>query len=184
MHMNVVIGTALFPPDTEASAHYVKELARRLADTHAVTVIAYGRIPESVPNATVIAVDKRAPLPLRLIRFGIVLWRAVKNADVLIMENGPSVELPASIVTYAVKKPLIIHRGDRAARERAAQYTPLRMIERIAARSATATITDMPLPRPETVPFTPRPEAARAAYEVSWREHITHLTTVLEHAAQ
>lgn len=166
--MNIVLASALFPPDIAPPAPYVKELAARLAPRHTVTAVVYGRLPEQVAGARIIAVSKRRPLPLRLVSFTFALWRAARGADILYMENGASVELPALIVSWLTRTPVVVHFGDRAAKKYAYQNMLL--------RRARGTVADSPMERPEILPFAPRPDMA--AYERSWQEHLALLEKI------
>ncbi|MEK7109468.1 MAG: hypothetical protein AAB919_03495 [Patescibacteria group bacterium] len=172
--MKIVLASALFPPDIASPAPYVKELTRRLAGAHEVAAVVYGSFPERVEGARIVAVSKRRPLPLRLISFTLALWRAARHADILYIENGASVELPALLIKWLVRTPLIIHFGDPAAKKYFSQKMLL--------RRAAGTITESPPGRPEILPFAPRPEAALAAYEQSWSGHVRMLEEKFAHA--
>lgn len=171
--MKIALASALFPPDIAVPAPYVKELARRLAQTHEVTAVVYGGIPEEVEKARIIAVSKRRPLPLRLISFTFALWRAARRANILYIENGASVELPALIVSWFTKTPILMHFGDNVAKQYAYQKLLLRRVSK--------NIKDSPLQRPEILPFVPRPEAALTAYEQSWNNHMRTLEELFTH---
>lgn len=180
--MKIVLATPLYPPDIAPPAPYAKELAKRLADRHEVVVVAYGRLPERVEGVRIAAVDKRRPLPLRLVQYFFALRSAAKNADVLYIQNGPSVELPAGLLAYLTGIPLVMHIADLSAHRHAESSFWLSRIERFALRRAQATLTDSPLPRPEILPFEPRPTEALAAYEASWVAHLQKLEDALNHA--
>ncbi len=179
--MKIVLATPLYPPDIAEPAPYIKELARRLAANHAVKVVVYGHLPEQVPGVTVIAVDKRRPLPFRLLSYTIALMRAARGADVLYAQNGPSVELPLIFVSRIKRMPLFMHIGDKAAHEYAARHPLRRLIERLAFRKARA-VEGTPQPRPEILPFDPRPDAALAAWKESWYGHMQELGHIFTHA--
>lgn len=177
--MKIVVATPLYPPDRAEPALYVKELVRRLSANHTVTVVAYGTHLEKVPDVAMIAVNKQRPLPLRLLAFYDALRRAVRGADLLIIENGASVELPAGILARMTPLPLVIHRGDITAHAHAKQRAMLTHIERFVEQKALRVVDDRPLPRPEILPFGERPTEALAASEESWTRH---LRTLLTHA--
>lgn len=180
--MQVTIATPLFPPDTGSAAVYAKELARRLADLHEVTVVTYGHLPEPVASVQVVAVDKRRMLPLRLVQYIRELFAAARKADVVYVLNGPAVELPAGLVLRLARAPYVVGLADAAAHRRAGQARSLHLIERLCLSGSRARITEFPLPRPEIIPFEPRPEAALAAYEQSWTTHLELLESSLRHA--
>lgn len=180
--MRIVLATPLYPPDTEDPAPYVKELARHLASQHIITIVTYGRLPENVPGVQIVAVNKRRPLPLRLIAYTMALRRVARDADVLYAQNGPSTELPAGLVALVTRTPLVMHIGDPVAHEHAATHPLLRLIERFAFSRAQAVITDSPLPRPEILPLEPEPVAAQDAHRVSWEMHLRTLENTFTHA--
>lgn len=175
--MKVAIATPLYPPDIAEPAPYVKELAARLAREHEVTIVAYGRLPEPVPGVTLIAVPKDRPLAERLMAFTRALRTAARHADVVIVENGASVEVPAILVSLTGKTPLIFHLGDIAAHTVAEQNLGRHVIERIARAHARATVDDRPMARPEILPFESEPAAEQKLWEESWQRHLVLLTS-------
>ena len=173
--MKIVIVTPLYPPDIAAPAPYAKELAKRLSDEHAVTVVAYAEHPELLRNVTVITVSKRTPLPLRMWAFFLALNTALKTADVVLVENGTSVELPVFLASFGKHTPFIAHAGDTMAL-RSATRNPVRgIIASLFRTRSRAHLTNVPLPRPEILPFAPYPHEALSAYEESWQKHLSLL---------
>lgn len=175
--MKIVIATPLYPPDIAEPAPYVKELATRLAHVHTITIVLFGYLPETIPNVTIRSVDKRAWLPLRLWRFTRALWRASKQADVLYIMNGPSVELPATLVTFFTNTPMLVHHGDTDANEWIADKPLLRRIKHMAEKRAIATVATLPPLRPEILPFDPLPPHVHTEYEAAWQQHTQELET-------
>ncbi len=191
--MRLLIATPLYPPDIAPLAVYVKELARRLsAESTEVTVLAYGHIPEKIDNVQIIPVRKDRPLLLRLFAMTLVLWDAMRDADVILVANGASVELPASILSFFTRKPIVFMVADRVALTSAQRHRILRYIFRTLCSRATYIIHDtdmeipchtnqkcvalaLPLRRPEILPFAPLPENTFVAYENSWKEYLTQL---------
>jgi hypothetical protein len=172
--MRLVLVSPLYPPDVAWPAPYVKELAKRLAKEHIVTIVTYGHLPEQVPDVKIIAIDKRRPLILRLIAYVVALWRATRNADLVYAQNGPSVELPLAIVNFFLQRPLVMQWGDTPAHEYAQKHFSRRAIERAAFAHAKV-ITDAPSAKPEILPLEPRPDAALAEWERSWNTHLQSL---------
>lgn len=179
--MKIVLATPLYPPDIGEPAPYAKELARRLATAHTITVVAYAHIPENVEGVRMVSVDKRKPLPIRLMAYTLALYRAAREADCIYSENGPSVELPVSIVSFLTRKPLVVHLGDRAARARTNRNLIHRAIYRIFLGRAREVIEDIPPARPEILPFTPYPAEAFAAYESAWMRHSALVEEAVSH---
>ncbi len=170
--MRIDIASPLYPPEVASAAVYAKELARRFARNHAVTVVAYAHLPEEVPGVRVVSIEKRQSRLRRLLAFRRVFDDAVSDADAVLAVNGASVELPI-LLAPPRRLPLIYCVADTAAHERAG------LIERIAFARAEAVIKSIPPPRPEILPFAPEPTAARAAYEAAWTEHVRTLETLI-----
>ncbi len=175
--MRIVIASPLYPPDIAEPARYVKELAKRLAGLNTVEVVTYGTLPELILGVTITAVSKRQPLPMRLLRYTIALFRAVRTADVIYVQNGPSVELPLSLVGLFTRTHIIFHIADTAADARTKENVLLKFVQRLATRKAHI-VRGMPHVRPEIYPFKPRPTEAFAAYEKSWDLHLAALREI------
>jgi hypothetical protein len=182
--MKIVLATPLYPPDVAWPAPYIKELARRLAPIHEVTVVAYGDLPEQVERVRIVATDKRRPLPLRLMAYTRALWHAAKAADLIYAENGASVELPLSLVSLFVRTPIVMHLGDERAHQKAGSSIALHVIEKIAQAHAKKVVADSPAARPEVLPFAPYPTNGLAAYEASWQKHLEELADLFVYARQ
>jgi len=176
--MRVLISTPLYPPDIEPQARYVKELAIRLSDTHEVTLLTYGRIPERIPRVTIHAVPKHIPLVVRLIVYTRALWSMQKSADAIFSENGASVELPLMLVSLLSRVPIVFHEGDVCAQERNKGDVLFKTIHRLAARGAKK-LTGTPLQKPEVFRHLPFPKTAYAAYADSWQKHILKVNRLL-----
>lgn len=177
--MRLVIATPLYPPDIAPSAAYAKELARRLAKEHEVTVVAYARHPEAVPGVHAHAVDKHRPLLLRIPAFFFALRRAARSADAVIIENGASVELPAGLLARMLSVPFLYHISDTAAHTDSKTRFIRSRITRFMERASRAIVHDLPPPRPELLPFTPPPTAAIEAYEAAWKDHLKRMLSAL-----
>lgn len=181
--MKIVLASALYPPDIAQPAPYIKELAARLSKKHEVVVVTYGRLPEKIPGVRIVAVDKRQPLPLRLLRFFLALWSATRRTHVLYIENGPSVELPAALVVLLTRKPLIVHLGDSSAHRRAAHSPLFHFLEEFTCKRAQKVFEELPALRPEILPLEEEPGQALAAYERSWQSHLQTIDSLLLHAS-
>jgi hypothetical protein len=179
--MKVVIATPLYPPDIAQPGPYVKELAKRLAAEHHITIVAYGHLPEPVDGVDILSVEKKSSLPLRLSAYLVSLFLAIRGADVLYVENGASTELPAALVSLVAHVPLILHLGDKAAHVAAKKSSLRRAIENFASRRAERVIDHMPHERPEIIPFVGPDVVRQDAYEASWREHLALVGTAINH---
>ena len=98
--MTVVMLTPLFPPDTSESAAYVKLLATQLRDLP-LTVLAYGKLPESVEGVEIISIDKSGLKINTVARCLYALY--LEKPTRLIAHNGPSSDLPTLL--YAMTHP-------------------------------------------------------------------------------
>ncbi len=188
--MHVLIATPLFPPDTAPSGVYVKNLAEQLPAAQK-TVVLYGHLPESATGVTFACVDKRQ-LPLqRSWQFFRTLRQQAETADRIIIQNGPSVELPALLFSWFTSQPYILSVSDLPAWERSLNSWWKRVIVTLLKKRATTTLnltaatipgtTAIPMPRPRPLihPLHPYPATAIAEYDASWHTHITSLTQFL-----
>jgi len=182
-YMRIVLATPLYPPEIAEPAPYIKELAKHLARLHDVTIVAYARLPEKVPGVSIISVDKRQPLLLRLFSYFFALLRAARGANIIYVMNGASVELPAALVALFTGRPLVFHVGDTVAHERAKQSRMLQFIERFAFSCAKCVLNDSPDARPEIIPLEPFPAEKMTAYEQSWDAHLRVLDETFNHVA-
>lgn len=182
--MNIIIATPLYPPDIAPSAHYIKELASRLRGKHNISILTYGYLPEKIDGVDIKTVNKRQPLFLRLIKYTIMFFRMVRKADIVYAENGASVELSLGIVMLFIRKPFVLHIGDKKADECAEQSALSRFIKRFARTRVHKVITDIPKERPEILPFTDISNEEGAAYETSWKTHIAKLESTFKKYAK
>ena len=105
--------TPLFPPDTSDSAGYSKLLAKRLNELP-LSLLAYGKLPESIPNVLVTSIDKSGPKIFTVVRCVMALHKT--KPSTLFLNNGPSTDLPALL--YKLVHPalrLIYIESDRKA---------------------------------------------------------------------
>jgi len=179
--MHIVLATSLYPPDIEESALYIKELAKRLSKDNTVTIVTYGYLPEKVSGVNIIAVDKRKPLPLRLIAFTRALHRATANANVVYIQNGPSTELPFLLISSINKTPFVFGFSDKKALERTEISFFAKVLKKAVAMRAKTIVKDFPLKRPEILPFEHPVEDFFASYENSWNTHIKQISEIFHH---
>lgn len=117
--MKILIATPIYPPVIGGPATYTKELETRLGKDHHVVVVAYSNTPSSEHARTV---SPNLPLPIRLWKFGKVLWRESKNVDVIYVQNAMAAGLPAAVVGILRKKPVVLKFVGDEAWERASQH--------------------------------------------------------------
>lgn len=178
--MKVVLATPLYPPDIAPPAHYIKELATRLRSTHTIEVLTYGHIPERISGVSIHAISKRKRRAFRLLSYTGSLYTYGKEADVLFVENGLSVELPALLCSFFIKTPIVFHIGDVSANTKSESHVLSHLISKMLKKRSRATITAIPQERPEILPFGEL--ADMGSYENSWKEHLVLLTETLSHA--
>lgn len=119
--MKLLFATPLYPPDIGGPATYTKELAERLRDAHEITIVAYADAPESIERVRLIAVSKLQPLPLRLLKYFLALYRAAGACDVIYVQNAVAAGLPAMVVGKLRHKPVVLKFVGDEAWERASQ---------------------------------------------------------------
>jgi len=180
--MKIVLATPLYPPDIAEPAPYIKELATRLAREHDVHIVTYGRYVEPIDGVRITAVDKRDPLPVRLLRFALTLRRASRHADLVYAENGPSVEFPLLFLSFITSFRYVLHLGDVHALERLEHRPLLRLLHNLFKRRAESVFGELPPERPELIPFLPRPAQEFERYERNWKHHVESFSSLLRHA--
>ena len=178
VRMRILIATPLYPPDIAPSALYVKEYARRLGVHHHVTILAYGHIPEVIPNVRIVTIEKSGSLLVRMFQFFRMLLKEARSVDVVIVENGPSVEVPFVFASLLIWKKKILEVSDTVAQAHASTsrlYRALHTASRTLAHDVrtTSTTSSFPPPRPDIHPFKPYPEKEYTEYEESWDTHMT-----------
>jgi len=181
--MKILIVTPLFPPDTAPSAQYTKELAKRLSTEHEVTVLLYGYLPETVPGVTLINIDKRRISPLRVWYFMQRLMGQAALADAILIQNGPSVELPCLFSLRFKTTPIILMESDVPALTRVQKRPNFQYIHEQLRKRVKAVFTKnetWPLERPTIHPLKPSPEKEFVAWEKSWEQHLAKLSTLLK----
>lgn len=119
--MKIVVATPMYPPEIAEPAPYVKEASRRLSVDHEVTIVAYASTSEKTPGANLITVDKRKPLPVRLLKYTYTLFRASRDAEIIYVQGGTAAGLPAVIVGHLRNIPVVLRFNEDEAWERATQ---------------------------------------------------------------
>ncbi|MDB5194422.1 MAG: hypothetical protein JWN50_436 [Parcubacteria group bacterium] len=119
--MKIVLATPIYPPEIGGPATYTKELAERLHETHKLTVVALTDSREAFPGTTLVAVSKRRPLPVRLVRFFFAVLKASSGADLIYVQNAMAAGLPVALVSMLRGTPFILKFVGDEAWERATQ---------------------------------------------------------------
>lgn len=186
--MKILVATALFPPDIADPAPYLKELVERLSHDHSLSVLCYGTYPEAVAGVEFSVVKKNLPAVFRVPLFTYSLWRQARRHDVVLLQNGPSTELPGLIISLIFPLVFVLHMSDAKVRYQGMLRSVHKLLRRRVALVITtaggkgdATFVASPLPRPEILPFTPQAPGAHAAYEASWQKHLADLTTLIHY---
>jgi len=178
--MKLLILSPLFPPDTGAPAPYVKNLVPHLSG-HEVTLVVYGHLPEAVDRAKIITLDKRWFKLKLLLRSFLTLLKEGRSADLVIINNGPSTELPAWAASFFFKTPITLCLSDPIATK--ISQSGLRKI--INSLFCARVQKKVSLPEDERVflpaerlPFAEFDEEAEKKKLDWWRKHVTELTAV------
>lgn len=177
--MKILILSPLFPPDTGASARYTKELTSRLALKHEVTTLMFGSLPELVPKAKLHSIDKLSTPLMRTWRLLQTLPGLIKNHDVLLIQNGPSVELACALVLIFTKRKAILMISDAPALARTKKNTFLNIVHQQLMNRVDAAFTEQeswPIARPVVHPLKPKPDTELSVWEQSWDTHLSKLS--------
>ena len=95
----IVIATGIYPPEVGGPAFYAKNLKTSLSKGgHVVDVVTYGSL-------------KKFPTGIRHIAYALRLFMHVRRSDTVIVLDTFSVGLPAAIVNFFVRVPMIIRLG-------------------------------------------------------------------------
>jgi glycosyltransferase involved in cell wall biosynthesis len=119
--MRVILATPIYPPEVGGPVTYIVELAQRLRGNHHIVVVAYTDSLEPIPHTHLIAVSKKNMLPVRLYRYFFTLLREARQSDVIYVQNAVATGLPAVLVGWWLKKPVILKFVGDEAWERATQ---------------------------------------------------------------
>lgn len=174
--MKILILTPLFPPDVGDPAHYVKELCTRLAH-NGPTLLMYGYLPEAVDGVTMITVDKRQPLWKRLFSYSIALFKVSKDTDCIFINNAPSTELPALIISFFRKRKMILCESDSLAIT-AAESGLYKIVNYLLKKRCKKIITlpsESVYKKPEILPFSTIEENVIKSHEDWWDAHVKQI---------
>ena len=171
--MKTVVLTPLFPPDPSTSAQYTKQLVQKLPP-HNLSVIAYGKLPESVPDVEIFSITKRSN------KF-ILVFRCLKKLlqlkpIVLIVQNGPSTELPAILFSFLSSTKILYIVSDQ---EAAAKKTFLQALcKKRAGKTITLPESDETYLPTEWLPFGDSHNEVEQPKQTWWNEHLKEINSI------
>jgi hypothetical protein len=177
--MNILLLTALFPPDVSQPSAYAKKLATVLAadQNNQVQVLHYGELPEQVPGATIHSIKKDAPKLKRIWSYTQRLMELRTSNDVLIILNGPSVEIPFLLLAPILhRKKIICIKNDSGA----AKKSPwLSLVVHFAHEVVTpgTNLSNVPLRHPLDEAAT---EHVWQQYQQSWKDHCDEIIALCQ----
>ncbi len=174
--MKILILSPLFPPDTGAPASYVKELAARLQNSHEVSLLVYGYLPEVVEGVNIVSIDKRTFLPVRLFSYTKSMWRHA-SPDSMLVNNAPSIELPLLLISLFRNIPFVLIESDPIA-QKASMYSWYKMLHTLIQKRAQKIIVleeEALYKKAEVLPFAEFDAAREARRQAWWDTHCKHL---------
>jgi len=181
--MKILILSPLFPPDTAPSAIYVKELATRLS-SHEVSILLYGHLPEKIPGVRLFCIDKRKSILGRAVSFIKKLNGSVRENEIVIIQNGPSVEFPSLFSLWFTKTPVILMESDISALERTnsqwLQKTIYSMLKKRANLVLSKENINIPPPKPLIHSLKENSDSEINSYERIWTEHLKKVEEILK----
>lgn len=178
--MKILIISPLFPPDTGAPAQYVKTLVPQLIENE-VTLMIYGYLPESVANTKIIMLDKRWSKIKLLLKSFLEIIKVGRDVDLIVINNGPSTELPALLASLVIKTSMTLCVSDPLA-EKSSRTGIYAVIHKLFLKRVNKTITlpeneNAYLPA-EILPFTDNNTETEVARKHWWKEHVAAITTI------
>lgn len=112
--MNILIASGIYPPESGGPATYSSEAAQALrARGHVVQVISYGEEEQkkntiAKDEQTVVRVSRFGGALIRYVRYGLAVYRAARQADVIFAQGAVSEGVPAALVAKCLRKPFIL----------------------------------------------------------------------------
>ena len=119
--MKIVLATPLYPPEIGGPSTYIKELSERMRENHEITIVAFANTGEEIEGTKLVMVSKKNPLPIRLLKYILALYKESKGADVIYSQNAVASGFPSIIVAKIRKIPVVIKFVGDEAWERATQ---------------------------------------------------------------
>ncbi len=119
--MKILIATPIYPPEIGGPATYTKELCERLHNQHQITVITYTDSTEVFPGTRLVAISKQRPLPIRLLKYFLLLLKEAKSHDVIYVQNAVASGLPVAFASILTGIPFVLKFVGDESWERATQ---------------------------------------------------------------
>mgnify|MGYP006422718283 FL=1 len=107
--MKIIIATPLYPPEIGNISLYCQKLARHLSDKDDLKILTYANQAEIEESLDFVLVDKHQPLFIRLFKYTWKLFKMSKQADLIYVQNAVAAGLPAIIVKYLRKIPVVVN---------------------------------------------------------------------------
>lgn len=181
--MSIAIVTALFPPERSATSLYAKQLAERVAGvTHLLT---YQDHPESVEGVAMVTVNKRTNVLSRILAMTKSIFVHTNNIDVIIVLNGPSVDLPIVFFSFFSRKKIVYVESDHRVLTALKESWSRRLLTTVMKKRADHTLqcaseVSSSLQKPEFHPLVTHEYAvAQKVHETAWQEHLAQLNKLL-----
>lgn len=102
--MRILMATPIYPPEIGGPATYTVELAKRLKGEHEIVVLAFADNAEQIEGTRLVAISKRHPLPVRLLRFFFAALAEVRRADAVYVQNAVAAGLPIALACRILRK--------------------------------------------------------------------------------
>lgn len=176
--MHILIVSSLFPPDIAPTAKYVKLLAGNLSKPHKVSVLHFGHLPEQIKHVSCTSVSKGRSVLTRSFIMCRALIKESRQADVVLLQNGPSVELPALLAGLFLRRKTIYMISDQSAHARTKQHAFKKIIQQLVQKICMQTIyiDDLrPLLQPIMHPLEDIPEQTLHEHKEIWQAHSAQL---------
>jgi glycosyltransferase involved in cell wall biosynthesis len=120
--MKIIIATPLYPPEIGGPATYTKELCERIHTKYDITIVTYTDSKEIFPGTQLIATSKQQRLPIRLVKYFLLIWKASKNIDLIYVQNAMAAGFPVALVNLFRGTPFVLKFVGDEAWERATQH--------------------------------------------------------------
>jgi glycosyltransferase involved in cell wall biosynthesis len=107
--MKIIIATPLYPPEIEELSLYSQDLSKQLKNEYQLSVLAYANQVELDSDIDIVVVNKNQPLFIRLFKYTWQLFKMSKQVDLIYVQNAVAAGLPAIIVKYLRRIPVVVN---------------------------------------------------------------------------